>query len=180
MLGDLCGLFHFPSLPCFPSYDTCSGTAIIFLLRRKSIPWGYRSLFSDCFPWEQDSCHSKRVTGFCFSEECGKEGFFQRSRGLRANSCSSISSHHFLSHHAGSYVGLKKTHISFPWRSALPPLGECLPAGRKGVLHSQVSPGGVRCGCSKDGGACGLPTGQGLLFSLLFQKQKKWEEWVHL
>lgn len=37
------------------------------------------------------------------------------------------------------------------------------------MLHSQVSPGEVSQGL----GACRLPTEQGLLFSLLLQKQKK-------
>lgn len=104
----LCGLSHFRSVQCFSSSDACSCVFIIFLLWRKSIAWRYQSLFSDCFPREQNSCHSKCIMGFCFSREHTREGLLQKPQGLRANSCSSAPSLCFLPHHSSSCLGLKK------------------------------------------------------------------------
>lgn len=101
----------------FSSSDACSCIFIIFILWRKSIAWRYQSLFSDCFPQEQDSFHSKRVMGFCFSRQHTREGL-QKPQGLRANSCSSALSLCFLPHYTGSCLGLKKPslHSSLHYR----------------------------------------------------------------
>lgn len=133
--------------------------------------WGHQKLFSDCFPWEQDSCDSKKVMGLCFSEERGRESLLWRSQVLRANSTVQFPPlayyhpmlvnklgfnriggkpsfpedlHYFLSGSASQLAG----RVCYTLRSAL----ERCPQGL---------------------GACRLPTGQGLLFSLLLQKQKK-------
>lgn len=102
----LCVLSHFRTVQHFSSSDACSCIFIIFILWRKSIAWRYQSLFSDCFPQEQDSFHSKRVIGFCFSRQQTREGL-QKPQGLRANSCSSALSLCFLPHYTGSCLGMK-------------------------------------------------------------------------
>lgn len=113
----LCVLSHFRTVQHFSSSDACSCIFIIFIVWRKPIAWRYQSLFSDCFPPEQDSFHSKCVMGFCFSRQHTREGL-QKPQGLRANSCSSALPLCFLPHYTGSCLGLKKPslHSSLHYR----------------------------------------------------------------
>lgn len=126
----------------FSSSDACSCIFIIFILWRKSIAWRYQSLFSDCFPQEQASFHSKRVIGFCFSRQQTREGL-QKPQGLRANSCSSALSLCFLPHYTGSCLGLKKPslHSSLHYR-----------------LPEKWDVDGVSVGCQQSRGSSSLPS----------------------
>lgn len=131
-----------------------------------------------CFPWERDSCSSERVMGLCFGEERGREGLLQRSWGLRANSCSSVPSYRFLSHCAGSYLGLNK--LLFLLMVCITSSQGVSSGREEGCAALTGEPRRDETWVPQGWGACGLPTGRGLLFSLLWQKQKKWEESVRL